>query len=152
MAQMTVRPSTVFVKLTYGAALVVAGAIAWVGLSAQPASNAWLAAFVLPVAIVLFGVKKHLRIRFTVIEIVGDRLKYEAGILSKTARSIPLSKVQDVGVNQTLTQRLLGIGRLSIETAGESSRLIMEDVPSPRQIADQILDRVASAHPDKKSS
>jgi len=48
--------------------------------------------------------------------------------------------VQDVRVDQSLGQRLLQIGNLSIETAGEASRLTMENIDNPQQVADEIID------------
>ena len=70
--------------------------------------------------------------------ISGDKLRYESGFLSKTTRTISLAKVQDVSVHQTLGQRMTGTGDLSIETAGESSRLTVRNIDRPQAVADQI--------------
>ena len=37
------------------------------------------------------------------------------------------------------TQRMLGIGNLSLEPAGETSRLVMRNVDSPDHVAESIL-------------
>src|SRR5579863_4727892 len=68
------------------------------------------------------------------------KLRYETGMLSKATRTIQLSKVQDVTVRQTLAQRMGGVGDLSIETAGESSRLTFPNIDGPQAVADQIID------------
>ena len=60
---------------------------------------------------------------------------------SRSTRNIQLSKIQDVRVDQSLTHRMLGIGNLSIETAGEASRLALRNVDSPQQLADEIMSR-----------
>jgi uncharacterized membrane protein YdbT with pleckstrin-like domain len=60
-----------------------------------------------------------------------------------------LHKVQDVTVHQTLGQRLLGLGDLTIETAGETSRLTIREISSPREVAERILD-LASGKGSKK--
>jgi putative membrane protein len=78
--------------------------------------------------------------QLTTMTIVGDRLRYESGLLSKSTRTIQLPKVQDVRVDQRLAQRLFGVGNLSIETAGEASRLTITDVDNPQVLADTILD------------
>jgi len=39
--------------------------------------------------------------------ILDDRLRYEAGFLSKTTRTMELTKIQDVRVDQTVGQRML---------------------------------------------
>ena len=46
---------------------------------------------------------------------------------------------------QSLTQRMMNVGDMSIETAGESSRLVVENLDAPRQLAEQLTD--ASSHP-----
>jgi uncharacterized membrane protein YdbT with pleckstrin-like domain len=51
-----------------------------------------------------------------------------------------LAKVQDVTVNQTLGQRLLGTGDLSLETAGETSRIVIQSIDRPQEAADHILE------------
>jgi uncharacterized membrane protein YdbT with pleckstrin-like domain len=60
---------------------------------------------------------------------------------SKSTRTIQLSKVQDVRVDQGLMQRLFNIGNISIETAGETSRLSIPNVDDPQALADEILNR-----------
>ena len=71
----------------------------------------------------------------------GDRLRYEAGAASKVTRNIQLSKVQDVRVDQGVFQRMLGIGNISIETSGETSRLTIPNVDRPQSIADELMNR-----------
>jgi len=59
-------------------------------------------------------------------------------------RIIQLSKVQDVRVIQSFGQRIFGVGDISIETAGENSRLVVANLDGPRELAEQITD--ASGH------
>ena len=96
----------------------------------------------LPVVAALFlllPIRRHIRRQSVKMTIAGDKLRYEAGLLSKTTRNIQLSKVQDVRVDQSLGQRMLGVGDISIETSGESSRLEMDNVDAPQTIADEII-------------
>ena len=51
-----------------------------------------------------------------------------------------LVRIQDVTVNQTALQRLLGIGTIAVETAGETSRISMANVDNPHGVADFILE------------
>ena len=92
----------------------------------------------------LFPIRRHIRRQAVKMTIAGDKLRYEAGLLSKTTRNIQLSKVQDVRVDQSLGQRMLGVGDISIETSGETSRLEMDNVDAPQAIADEIV--AASQH------
>jgi uncharacterized membrane protein YdbT with pleckstrin-like domain len=47
--------------------------------------------------------------------------------------------VQDVRVDQSLGQRMLGVGDISIETSGETSRLTMENIDRPQTVADELI-------------
>ena len=47
-----------------------------------------------------------------------DDIRIERGILSRSARSIPYDRIQDVSVEQKLLARLLGIGEVKFETGG----------------------------------
>ena len=85
--------------------------------------------------------KPILRRQFTKTTVSGDRLRYEAGTFSKSTRTIQLSKLQDVRVDQNLMQRMFGVGDLSLETSGETSRLTIENVDSPQNVADELLNR-----------
>ena len=93
----------------------------------------WLA-----VLLLLWPLKAHLRNRLTKITILDDRLRYETGLLNKTTRTILISRVQDVTVHQRIGQRIFGVGDVSIETAGEASRLTMRQIDRPQEIADHI--------------
>ena len=84
---------------------------------------------------------RALRRKLTRTVITGDRLRYETGVAAKSTRNIQLSKIQDVRVDQRLMQRIFNVGDLSIETAGEASRLTIHNVDSPQSLADEIMDR-----------
>jgi uncharacterized membrane protein YdbT with pleckstrin-like domain len=92
----------------------------------------------IPALLFVFPVRAHLRQRFTKITLAGDKLHYQSGILSRTTRTIQISKVQDVRIDQTFGQRLMAIGNLSIETAGETSRLTIENIDNPQAVADTL--------------
>ncbi len=88
--------------------------------------------------------KRHLQRQTVKLTLAGDKLRFETGLASKSMRIIQLPKVQDVRVLQSFSQRIFGVGDISIETAGESSRLVVENLDRPRELAEQITD--ASAH------
>ncbi|MFB3826406.1 MAG: PH domain-containing protein [Bryobacteraceae bacterium] len=134
---MLIRPTFKFIRLGYALAglVVLAAVVAWATVLPQ----AWW----LPIAaaaLLLWPLQKHIKRNLTSITIAGDKLRYETGLLSKTTRTIQLSKVQDVRVDQNLGQRILGVGNLSIETAGETSRLTIANIDAPQRAADHIVD------------
>ncbi len=93
------------------------------------------------VLLILWTATRHMRRLTAKLTITVDKLRYETGMLSRSTRTIQLAKVQDVRVDQSVGQRIFGVGSLSIETAGESSRLTVHDIDRPQQIADEIMNR-----------
>lgn len=148
MAEINIRPSSMLMKAKYALAALLAGVVVYLWQARDQIY--FLGLLIIPLYLVITATSQMVRNRFTTMQISGDRLKYEAGMASKTARSIPLHKVQDVTVKQTMGQRILGLGDLSIETAGETSRLTIEQIASPRVVAEQILDIVARLNESKK--
>ena len=137
---MVLRPSTKFVNLSYVLCLLMAVAIG-VGMKINPPPVEHLEyAFILPAILLVFTFVRHMQKRLVKITILGDRLRYESGLFSKSTRTLELVKVQDVRVDQSLGQRMVGIGNLSLETAGGTSRIEMDGIDSPQAAADHILE------------
>lgn len=136
---MQLRPSLKFIKLSYTLCLVLAVAIAvyLVATGNKDQQMWWLE--VVPGFLVLLTAFRHIERRLIKLEILGDRLRYESGFLSKSTRTVELVKVQDVRVDQTFGQRMVNIGDLSLETAGQGSGIVVRSIDSPQQAADHIL-------------
>jgi uncharacterized membrane protein YdbT with pleckstrin-like domain len=147
MEDLTIRPTAKFIMLRTILAVLVflAVEIAWY---TQWRDNEKLQ-FVPIVAFVvlIWPLPGALRRQLTKTTISGDRLRYETGAFSKSTRTIQLSKLQDVRVDQSMAQRMFGVGSVSIETAGEASRLCIAGVDSPQAVADEILNRAQHGAP-----
>lgn len=138
MADLTIRPTAKFIKA--GLVLTV---LVFLGLDALCIWQSFpLWALAIPILVFGWPALRALRRKFTRTIITGDRLRYETGVTSKITRNIQLSKVQDVRVDQRLLQRIWNVGNLSIETAGEASRLTIPNVDDPQALADEIMNRV----------
>jgi uncharacterized membrane protein YdbT with pleckstrin-like domain len=85
------------------------------------------------------------RTRTNLTVLTADRLRSETGLLAKSTRNLMLSRIQDVGVEQSLSQRIFNTGSIWIETAGASSRVLLHDIDNPKYVADQILERSRGA-------
>jgi len=144
MADIVIRPSLKFIKVGYVCALLIVAAAIFVHYKyiADQHPQPYL-----PIASLLgllWPIKRHLQRQTVKLTIAGDKLRYETGLASKSMRLIQLSKVQDVRVLQSFFQRIFDVGNISIETAGENSRLVVQNLNGPRQLAEQITD--ASTH------
>ena len=137
MADVVIRPTMRYVRLGYLlVVLIIIGAFVLhaVYLPDQPYWVPCIAALLL-----LWPLERQLRRYAAKVSITGDKLRYETGFLGKSTRTIQLSKIQDVRVDQSLGQRFFGVGNISIETAGESSRLTVFHIDNPQHVADMIL-------------
>jgi len=148
MPETVVRPTTKFIKAGFVLVLLLVIAVFLVHarfLEDQPWSI-WL-----PLVAALFflwPIERLIRRQAVKLTVSGDKLRYESGFFSTSTRIIQLPKVQDVRVNQSLLQRMLGVGDLAIETAGESSRLVISNIDRPHPLAEQIIEASSSsAHP-----
>jgi uncharacterized membrane protein YdbT with pleckstrin-like domain len=141
LADLTIRPTAKFVKAGLAAAGVVLVVWEIYCLSSlnERLGSQW--AMILPLLLLVWVGLRAMRRQVTRTVITADRLRYESGVMAKATRTIQLSKVQDVRVDQRLMQRIWGVGDLSIETAGESSRLTIPNVDGPQALADELMNR-----------
>ncbi len=73
------------------------------------------------------------------LEITNRRIFDKQGLLSRKVNEIRIQDIRDMQVVQSFPERLLGVGRLSISTAGQSDYEIeITDIPSPNKIREVI--------------
>ncbi len=102
-------------------AAILSGAVA--GAITAIASNrvqiGWVVAAVLVVfaAVLVGGLIRRLRTTYT---ITNRRLTIDVGLLSRDLRQTRLERVQNVNSRQTLLERILRVGTVDFDTAGEA--------------------------------
>jgi membrane protein YdbS with pleckstrin-like domain len=148
MHPMKVRQSLKGVKIAYALVAALAAAIVayWLGASDPPQVPLWVP-LLAPAALLLLTAIRHMRRRTTSLDVEGERLRYEAGVFSKTSRIMELVKVQDVRFDQSFGQRIINTGDLSLETAGETSRIVMPSIDRPKEVAEHILELSRALRP-----
>jgi uncharacterized membrane protein YdbT with pleckstrin-like domain len=70
-----------------------------------------------------------LRWRTTRYELTSRRLRMRAGIIARTGKDIPLSRVTDVSFETGLLDRILGAGTLVVESPGEHGQVRLTQIP-----------------------
>jgi uncharacterized membrane protein YdbT with pleckstrin-like domain len=75
-----------------------------------------------------------LRWRTTVYELTSRRMRMRSGIVARQGRDIPLSRVTDVSFSKSLSDRMLGAGRLVVESAGEHGQVVLRDIPDVERV------------------
>jgi membrane protein YdbS with pleckstrin-like domain len=140
----TVRPTMIFIKVGY--ALAVIGGIALVFLLASIGVPAYIS-ILLALALLLIPAYYHIKrnmIRYTVTD---AKLEIDTGLIARTTRNIPLSKVQDVTVSASIPQRLMGFGDIIVDNASEvGGTIVMHNISSPRHYADLLLRELRRWH------
>ena len=133
----TVRPTLIFVKVGY--LLAALGAIALVALLGWLGVT-WYISVPIALALLLIPAYYHVRrntVRYTVTD---SKLEIDTGLIARTTRNIPLSKIQDVTVSASIPQRILGFGDIIVDNASElGGTIVMHNINSPRHFADLIL-------------
>ena len=72
------------------------------------------------------------------LEIDGRDVIYEQGLLSKIRTELSTDKIRSVKVTQGLFNRMFGVGKIEIFTAGDSPEIVAAGMPRPHTIRNLI--------------
>ncbi len=139
-------PVVIFLLLVgggaFGAALVPAG------------SDQGLFRMVIVVLALLLGLTfvlvPVLRWRTTHYVITTHRLLFREGILSRKGRDIGLARITDVSYTQTLWDRIINSGTLTIESAGDSGATVLSAIGHSEEIQ-QLLNHMVEEDADRRA-
>jgi uncharacterized membrane protein YdbT with pleckstrin-like domain len=101
----------------------------WIALAAIAAGSVWTVARYISWVTSHFVVTNH-------------RIIYRTGWLRKHGIDIPLDRVNNVVISQSLTERIIGAGDLLIESAGESGQQRFSDIRAPMRVQNQIYAQI----------
>lgn len=91
-----------------------------------------LALLLVPLGIgILILLYWYLQCKSTRLEINGNEIVLEQGLLSKERTELNISSIRTVKINQSLMNRLFGVGTLSIYTAGDNAEVQASGMPRP---------------------
>ena len=134
----------IFIKAGY--ALAVLGGIALVFLLASLSVPASIS-IPLALALLLISGYYHLRRNMVSYTVTDSKLQIDTGLVARTTRNIPLSKVQDVTVSASIPQRILGFGDIIVDNASEiGGSIVMHNISKPRHYADLLLRELRRWH------
>lgn len=135
----SITPTLMFVKLGYAAAAL--GAILVVALFAMFLPMVGIA-IAIPIGLSLFLIPAYYHVRQRMIRytLTDATITIDEGFIFQNSRNVPLSKIQDVSVASTVTQRLLGFGNLVIDNASEDGgKVVLRNIDTPKKHADMLL-------------
>jgi membrane protein YdbS with pleckstrin-like domain len=134
--------------------LLIVGAASF-GTAAIPAGRQQgvLRLLVLAIAVVLvlaFVLGPLLRWRTTHYVITTHRLLFREGILARRGRDIGLSRITDVSYRQSLWERIIDSGTLTIESAGEGGATVLGRIPDSEGVQ-QLLNHMVEEDADRRA-
>jgi uncharacterized membrane protein YdbT with pleckstrin-like domain len=91
-----------------------------------------------------------LRWRTTHYVITTHRLLFREGILSRRGRDIGLSRITDVSYRQSLWERIIDSGTLTIESAGEGGATVLRQIPDSEGVQ-QLLNLMVEEDADRRA-
>jgi len=80
-------------------------------------------------AAMLWLAGRYARWASTSFVLTNSRVVYRTGVLTRHGREIPLERLNDIAVHQSILERLVGSGRLYIESAGAMGQEAFIGVP-----------------------
>jgi uncharacterized membrane protein YdbT with pleckstrin-like domain len=134
----------IFIKAGY--ALAVLGAIALVILLALIQVPYYIS---IPLALALLLIPAYYHIRRNMIRytVTDSKLEIDTGLIARTTRNIPLSKIQDVTVAASIPQRILGFGDIIVDNASElGGTTVLHNISTPCHYADLLLRELRRWH------
>jgi membrane protein YdbS with pleckstrin-like domain len=75
--------------------------------------------------------------------VTSQRIVYRTGVLRRTGREIPIGRVQDVTYHQTILERIVRAGSLTVESAGRHGQDPFPDITRPAEVQ-SLINRVVS--------
>src|SRR6267154_3570732 len=143
----TVRPTMLFIKFGYVAAIV--GAILLtIALNMVQVINIPLY-ISLPVALALLLIPAYYHLKRNMVRytLTDSKIEIDYGLIARTTRNIPLAKIQDVTVSASIPQRILRLGDLVVDNASEvGGTTVIHNINDPRHYADLLLRELRNRH------
>ena len=143
----TTRPTMLFIKIGYGAAVLGAILITVLLAMVRFIDIPWYISLPVALSLLLIPAYYHLKrnmVRYTLTE---SKIEIDYGLIARTTRNILLPKIQDVTVSASIPQRILGFGDVVIDNASEvGGTTVLHNINNPRHYADLILRQLRQWH------
>ena len=102
--------------------------------------------FILVTLALIFSIGRKLLDRMTTHFVVTtERVIHRSGWLAKDSMEIPLDRVSDVKFGQSIFERLIGAGNVTIESAGEFGQQRFDYIHKPEEVQREIYEQSRQA-------
>ena len=88
----------------------------------------------------------YLSTKASKLEVDESRIKHEKGLLSKERRALSMSSVRTVRTHQSFADRIFGVGKVEVYSAGDVPEIVIRGIPNPNHIRELVMDRQRDAN------
>lgn len=85
--------------------------------------------------VLVFGVWPALAWWNRTYTLTTERLATRTGVLRRSGRDIPLTRINDVAFDQGIVDRIVGAGTLKVSAASEEGTVVLKDIPHIHQVS-----------------
>lgn len=85
--------------------------------------------------VLIFGVWPVLAWWNRTYTLTNERLATRTGVLRRSGRDIPLTRINDVAFDQGIVDRMVGAGTLKVSAASEEGTVVLKDIPRIHQVS-----------------
>jgi uncharacterized membrane protein YdbT with pleckstrin-like domain len=118
--------------------LALAGLVVVLLISPDEGFLAWLDTIgwvAFAVVVLIFGVWPVLAWWNRTYTLTNERLATRTGVLRRSGRDIPLTRINDVAFDQGIVDRIVGAGTLKVSAASEEGTVVLKDIPHIHQVS-----------------
>lgn len=90
--------------------------------------------------------------RLKIYAITNQRVYVRRGIINILEKDIPLAKINDVQISQSIAQRLFNAGDVIIQVGNDDSSMIIDDINRPRDFRDIIISAIYDANIEQSAA
>lgn len=113
-------------------------ALAGIGMAALPDRWRWYAVGAAVVVWIALSIRSVFNWWFTNYVLTTERIIVRRGMIARTGVEIPLENVTNVLYSQSVMERLLRYGDVTLESAGTQGRSDLHDIPDPEGFQSQV--------------
>ena len=115
--------------------LNIAGLVATIRLDQQSFQIIGLVVFLGTVMSLLIW---YLKIKSTKVSVTKNDILVERGLLRKNRKELSIDKIRTVEVDQDFLDRIFGVGKIKVFTAGDLPEIEVEGLPDPNRIRELV--------------
>ncbi|WP_339803098.1 PH domain-containing protein [uncultured Marinobacter sp.] len=104
-----------------------------------------IAVLLIPVAIgIIILLAWYVKCKSTKLAFTGNDLILERGLLSKHHTELNVGSIRTVKVYQSFFNRIFGVGKISVYTAGDTPEIEVAGLPRPHDLRDMVKNHQAA--------